>query len=192
MSQETQFNSADTILNGVNVDNIFRAITLMSTDPEAARFKFRNRNRWISGGHNRSFINGYYGALAEHTRETPFVLDNDEPPVLLGEDKGANPVEQVLHGLAGCITTTLVYHAAAKGIRIDEMETSFEGELDIRGLLGLPGARRNGYDEIRISVRIKSDARREEIEELVKLAQRRSPVFDIVSNPVPVKVSLEA
>jgi uncharacterized OsmC-like protein len=101
-------------------------------------------------------------------------------------------VEQVLHGLAGCITTTLVYHAAAKGIKIDEMETSFEGELDLRGLLGLPGAKRNGYDEIRVNVRIKSDAPREEIEELVRLAERRSPVFDIVSNPVPVKVSLEA
>jgi len=192
MSQETALNSTDTILNGVNVDDIFRAITLLGSTPEAARFKFRNRNRWISGGLNRSFINGYYGALAEHTRETPFVLDNDEPPVLLGGDRAANPVEQVLHGLAGCITTTLIYHAAAKGIKIDEMETSFEGDLDLRGLLGLPGAKRNGYDEIRVNVRIKSDAKREEIEELVKLAQRRSPVFDIVSNPVPVKVSLEA
>lgn len=192
MSQETALNSTDTILNGVNVDDIFRAITLLGSNPEAARFKFRNRNKWISGGLNRSFINGYYGALEEHTRGATFVLDNDEPPVLLGEDRGANPVEQVLHGLAGCITTTLVYHAAAKGIKIDEMETSFEGDLDLRGLLGLPGAKRNGYDEIRVNVRIKSDARREEIEELVKLAERRSPVFDIVSNPVPVKVSLEA
>ena len=192
MSQETALNSTDKILNGVNVDDIFRAITLMGSNPEAAKFKFRNRNKWISGGLNRSFVNGYYGALSEHTRETPFVLDNDEPPVLSGEDRGANPAEQVLHGLAGCITTTLVYHAAAKGIRIDEMETTFEGDLDIRGLLGLPGAKRNGYEEIRVNIRIKSDAKREEIEELVKLAQRRSPVFDIVSNPVPVKVSLEA
>ena len=192
MSQETALNSTDTILNGVNVDDIFRAITLMGSNPEAAKFKFRNRNKWISGGLNRSFVNGYYGALSEHTRETPFVLDNDEPPVLSGEDRGANPAEQVLHGLAGCITTTLVYHAAAKGIRIDEMETTFEGDLDIRGLLGLPGAKRNGYEGIRVNIRIKSDAKREEIEELVKLAQRRSPVFDIVSNPVPVKVSLEA
>lgn len=192
MSQETALNSTDTILNGVNVDDIFRAITLLGSNPEAARFKFRNRNKWITGGLNRSFINSYYGALEEHTRGATFVLDNDEPPVLLGEDRGANPVEQVLHGLAGCITTTLIYHAAAKGIRIDEMETSFEGDLDLRGLLGLPGAKRNGYDEIRVKVRIKSDAPRKEIEELVRLAERRSPVFDIVSNPVPVKVSLEA
>jgi len=191
MSLETAVKDlTDTILNGVNVDGIFRAIALMSCAPEAARFKFRNR--WISGGLNRSFINSYYGALEEHTRGATFVLDNDEPPVLLGEDRGANPAEQVLHGLAGCITTTLIYHAAAKGIKIDEMETTFEGDLDLRGLLGLPGAKRNGYDEIRVNVRIKSDAKREEIEELVKLAQRRSPVFDIVSNPVPVKVSLEA
>lgn len=193
MPQETALeDSADKILNGVNVDGIFRAIALMSCAPEAAKFKFRNRNKWITGGLNRSFVNGYYGALEEHTRGATFVLDNDEPPVLLGEDRGANPVEQVLHGLAGCITTTLVYHAAAKGIRIDEMETSFEGDLDLRGLLGIPGAKRNGYQEIRVSVRIKSDAKRDEIEELVRLAERRSPVFDIVSNSVPVKVSLEA
>lgn len=192
MSEPAKDTTEDRILNGVNVDGIFRAIALMSCAPEAAKFKFRNRNKWITGGLNRSFVNGYYGALEEHTRETPFVLDNDEPPVLLGEDRGANPVEQVLHGLAGCITTTLVYHAAAKSIRIDEMETSFEGDLDLRGFLGLPGRTRNGYEEIRVKVRIKSDAAREEIEELVRLAERRSPVFDIVSNPVPVKVSLEA
>lgn len=122
MSQEAAVKDlTDTILNGVNVDAIFRAIALLGSNPEAARFKFRNRNRWISGGLNRSFINSYYGALEEHTRVATFVLDNDEPPVLLGEDRGANPVEQVLHGLAGCITTTLVYHAVSKGIKIDEI-----------------------------------------------------------------------
>lgn len=192
MSELAKDTTEDRVLNGVNVDGIFRAIALMSCDAGAAKFQFRNRNQWITGGLNRSFVDGFYGACNEHTRETPFVLDNDEPPVLLGEDRGANPVEQVLHGLAGCITTTLVYHAAARGIRIDEMETSFEGDLDLRGLLGIPGAKRNGYEEIRIKVRIRADdATKEEIDELVKLAERRSPVFDIVSNPVPVKVAVD-
>jgi uncharacterized OsmC-like protein len=192
MSEQTAANaSKDVVLNGVNVTQLFGAIELISGNAEIAKFQFRNRNKWIDGGLNRSSIDGFYGALEEQKRETPFVLDNDEPPVLLGEDRGANPVEQVLHGLAGCITTTLVYHAAAKGIRIDEMETSFEGDLDLRGLLGLPGARRNGYEEIRVRVRVKADASREEIEELVRLAERRSPVYDIVTNPVPVKVTIE-
>jgi len=192
MSEQTAANaSKDVVLNGVNVTQLFGAIELISGNAEIARFQFRNRNKWIDGGLNRSSIDGFYGALEEQKRKTPFVLDNDEPLVLLGEDSGANPVEQVLHGLAGCITTTLVYHAAAKGIKIDEMETSFEGDLDLRGLLGLPGAKRNGYEEIRVRVKVKADASREEIEELVKLAERRSPVYDIVTNPVPVKVSID-
>ncbi|MCL4245915.1 MAG: OsmC family protein [Candidatus Dadabacteria bacterium] len=191
MSEQTANASNEVVLNGVNVTQLFGAIELISGNAEIAKFKFRNRNKWVTGGLNRSAVDGYYGALEEHTREKPFVLDNDEPPVLLGEDRGPNPVEQVLHGLAGCITTTLVYHAAAKGIRIDEMETSFEGDLDLRGFLGLPGRTRNGYEEIRVKVRVKADATREQVEELVRLAERRSPVFDIVSNPVPVKVTVD-
>ena len=192
MSEQTAANaSKDVVLNGVNVTQLFGAIELISGNAEIAKFQFRNRNKWIDGGLNRSSIDGFYGALEEQKRETPFVLDNDEPPVLLGGDRGANPVEQVLHGLAGCITTTLVYHAAAKGIHIDEMESSFEGDLDLRGLLGLPGAKRNGYEEIRVRVKVKADASREEIEELVKLAERRSPVYDIVTNAVPVKVTID-
>jgi len=181
----------DTVLNGVNVTKLSEVMELIKGNGEIARFKFRNRNKWIDGGLNQSAIDGFYGALQENRRETPFVLNNDEPPVLLGGDRGANPVEQVLHGLAGCITTTLVYHAAAKGIEIEEMETSFEGDIDLRGLLGLPGAKRRGYEEIRVKVKVKADATKEEIEELVKLAERRSPVYDIVTNPVPVKVTIE-
>ena len=191
MSEQTAVNTEqDTVLNGVNVTQLFGTIELVKENPDIAKFKFRNHNKWMMGGHNRSTIDGYYGAMEEHTRETPFVMDNDEPPVLLGTDKGANPVEQVLHGLAGCITTTTVYYAAAKGITIHEMETTFEGDLDLRGFLGLPDRTRNGYEEIRISVRVKADATEEEIMELVELAEKRSPVFDIVSNPVPVKVTV--
>ena len=183
--------SADTVTNGVNVTKLAEMMELIKGNGEIARFIFRNRNKWIDGALNQSTIDGFYGALQENKREMPFVLNNDEAPMLLGEDRGANPVEQVLHDLAGCITTTLVYHAAAKGIEIEEMETSFEGDIDLRGLLGLPGAKRRGYEEIRVKVKVKADATREEIEELVKLAERRSPVYDIVTNPVPVKVTIE-
>lgn len=192
MSDQTVLKTQqDTVLNGVNTTQLFDTIEVIKESPEVAKFKFRNHNKWIMGGHNRSNLDSYYGAMEEHNREEPFVLDNDEPPVLLGTDKGANPVEQVLHGLAGCITSTAVYYAAAKGIEVHEMETTFEGDLDIRGFLGLPGASRRGYEEIRVSVKMKADGTEEDIRELVKLAESRSPVYDIVSNGVPVKVSVD-
>lgn len=178
------------ILNGVNADDIFSTIEAVKENAEIAKFKFRNKNKWVDGGLNRSEISDFYGACQDFT-DRKFVLENDEPPVLLSQDKAPNPVEYVLHALAGCITTTLVYHAAAKGIEIEEMETKYEGDLDLRGFLGLPGAKRRGYEEIRVSVKVKANASKEEIEELVKLAEKRSPVFDTISNPVNIKVSLD-
>ena len=143
----------------------------------------------MGGGHNRSTIQGFYGAGQEDTsRKSTFVMDNDEPDVLLGTDQGANPVEYVLHALAGCLTTSLVYHAAAKGIRIDAVESRLEGDLDLRGFLGMSDEVRNGYDNVRVTFRIKADASEEQLQELCKLAQKRSPVFDIVTNAVPVTV----
>ena len=117
-------------------------------------------------------------------------MDNDEPPVLLGQDNGANPVEQVLHGLAGCLTTSLVYHAAARGIRIDEVESTYEGDLDLHGFLGMDPKVRNGFQQVRVTFKVKGDAPQEKLQELVELAQKRSPVFDMLSHGVPVKVTL--
>lgn len=181
------------VVNGIDVTRLFETLELVNSNKELAKFKFRNRNRWISGGHNRSTIQGFYGACQEDTsRDEPFIYDNDEPPVLLGENKGANPVEYLLHALAGCITTTIVVNAAAKGINIDEIETDFEGDLNILGFLGLPGRTSVGYEEIRVIVRIKSDATQDQLNELVDLAERRGPVFNSVKNPVPIKVRLES
>ena len=118
-------------------------------------------------------------------------MDNDEPPVLLGENNGANPVEYILHAIAGCITTTFVYYAAAHGVKIDEVESTYEGDLDLRGMLGLPGRTQVGYEQIRVSFKVKSDAPREKLEELIKLAQMRSPAANSVMNPVPVSITLE-
>ena len=179
-------------MNGVNLDQLFGTINAIQETPGLAKFKFRASNRWINGGHNRTAIKDFYGAGQEDTsRAEPFVLDNDEPAVLLGTDNGANPVEFVLHALAGCLTTSLVYHAAAQGIRIDEVESQFEGNLDLHGFLGLADEVRNGYENIRVTFKIKADAPQEKLEELCQLAQQRSPVFDIISNPVPVSVRLE-
>lgn len=180
------------ILNGVNVTKLFETIDAVEGQTDIARFKFHASNKWLNGAKNQTTINDFYGACETHTRAKPFVMRKDEPPVLLGDDSGANPVEYLLAALAGCVTTGLVYHAAAKGIKLDEVESTYEGEIDLRGFLGLSDEVRNGYEGINITFKIKSDAPREQLEELVQIAQNRSPVFDIVSNPVPVSVKLAA
>jgi uncharacterized OsmC-like protein len=125
------------------------------------------------------------------SRTKPFILDADEPDVLLGEDHGANPVKYVLHALAACVTTALVYHAAAHGIRIDEVEPRLEGDLDLRGFLGISDEVRNGYENIRMTFRVKADVPDDQLEELCQMGPRFSPVFDIITNRVPVSVRLE-
>jgi uncharacterized OsmC-like protein len=184
--------SKQNVVNGVNVDQLFSTIKAIKETPGLAKFKFRASNKWIDGGHNRSTIKGFYGAGQEDdSRQAPFVMDNDEPAVLLGNDNGANPVEVLLHALAGCLTTSLVYHASAQGIDIEEVESQFEGDLDLHGFLGLSDRVRNGYESIRVTFKIKADATEDKLKELIELAQKRSPVFDIVSNPVPVSVRLK-
>ena len=174
-------------INGVNVEQLEANIHAIQGEPDLAKFQFRATNSWINGGHNRTTIKEFYGVGKEDTTRTePFVLDADEPPVLLGEDQGANPVEFVLHALASCLTTSMVYHAAARGIKIDSVESRLEGDLDLRGFLGLSKDVRPGYQNLRVHFSVKSDAPAETLRELTK----HSPVFDIVSNPVPVVISV--
>jgi uncharacterized OsmC-like protein len=178
-------------INGVNVEELFKTVDAVKKTAAIAKFRFRADNTWLEGGHNRTSIRNFYGAGGEDTsRKTPFVLDADEPKVLLGTDRGANPVEYVLTALAGCLTTSLVYHAAARGIAVEEVESHLEGDLDLRGFLGLSEEVRNGYENIRVTFKIKADATEEQLRELVQLAQNPSPVFDIISHPVPVSVEL--
>ena len=179
------------IINGVNVDELFATVDAIKVEPEIAKFNFRASNKWVNGGNNQTNVNGYYGACQEFSRDEPFVFQKDEPHILLGTDKGANPVEYALAALAGCLTTSLVYHAAAQGIELEEVESKFEGDLDLHGFLGMDEIVRNGYETIRVTFNIKADAPEEKLQELVELAQKRSPVFDIVTNSVPVSVRLE-
>lgn len=175
-------------LNGVDVEKLHTNINAIQGNTDLAKFQFRATNSWILGGHNRTTIKEFYGVGQEDTTRTePFVLDADEPPVLLGNDHGANPVEFVLHALAACLTTSMVYHAAAQGIKIDSVESRLEGDLDLRGFLGISKDVRPGYQNLRVMFRVKSDASPEQLEELTKF----SPVFDIVSNPVPVEISVQ-
>ena len=179
------------VRNGVNVTALTDAMNAIDQDSTLAKFVFRSKNQWLDGGHNRSTIEGFYGVGGEQARETQFVMDADEPMVLLGFDRGANPVEYLLHALAACVTTTAVYHAAANGIRIDEIESRLEGNLDLRGLLGMPGANRNGYEQIKIKMKVKGDASPEKLEEAIRIGQKHSPVFDIVSNGTDIEIQVE-
>lgn len=188
MNSQAKAMQQDRAVNGVDVGALFETITAVKQDPGLAEFQFRASNRWIDGGHNRSTILGFHGCRQEDsTRTQPFVLDADEPPVLLGQDRGANPVEYVLHALAACLTTTMVYHAAARGIEIRGVESKLEGDLDLRGFLGLDPNVRKGYRTVRVHMRVDSDASPSTLRELAQY----SPVFDIVSNSLPVEVRVE-
>lgn len=181
----------DRTMNGVDVDRLLETIEAIKGEPGIARFKFRIRNKWVDGGHNHTTIKDFYGAMSDHPHEKPFELDAGEPEVLLGHDEGPNPVEYLLTGLAGCLTSSLVYHAAAKGIAVRGVESRLEGDLDLRGFLGLSRDVPVGYEEIRVYFTIDADISQEEKEELIQMAQRYSPVFNTVTNPTKVKVQLE-
>ena len=179
------------IVNGVNVTALSGTIDAIRRSPTIAKFNFRANGRWLEGVHNQITVNEFYGAGQTHRRNRTFVYDEDEPPVLLGEDHGANAGEYALIALSSCLASTLIYHAAAQGVRIDEVESTLSGDIDLQGFLGMSENVRNGYEKIKVTFKVKSDAPREKVRELVELAQKRSPVFDIFSNPTSVEVSLQ-
>ena len=178
-------------VNGVTVEDLSNTINAIKATPSIAKFKFRIRNQWVDGGRNSSTADGFYGAGQEQSRPKPFVLEADEPSVLLGKDTAANPVEHLLHALASCLTTSMVYHAAARGIEIEEVESSLEGDLDLRGFLDLDKNVRNGYQGIRVNFKIKADVPDAKLQELGQLGSGHSPVFDSLTRGVPVSVTAE-
>lgn len=180
-------NPTETIRNGVNVTKLGQTVDAIAQQPEIAQFKFRARNEWDTGGQNSATIDTFYGACQEMSHREPFVMDADEPPVLLGEDTGANPAEFVLAGLSGCMTTTLAYHAASRGLEIEEMSSEFEGDVDIHGMLDLDPNVRSGFREIRAKFKVKGDIDEETVKELV----RKSPIYDTLANPVRIVIEVE-
>ena len=182
----------ETIRNGVDTGVMFGTLDAIKAQPELGTFQFRARNRWLGGSHNRTTIQDFYGAGQEDSSRTEaFTVDAGEPPILLGANEGANPAEYLLHALASCLTTSLVYVAAARGVRLTEVESTLEGDMDVQGALGLSDEYRNGFERIRASFRVKGDAPDEKLREVVARAQQRSAVFDIVTNGVPVEVDVE-
>jgi uncharacterized OsmC-like protein len=181
----------DRARNGVDTQQMYGTLDAIKDDPSLGRFQFRVQNRWIDGAHNRSTIKGFYGAGQEDTsRAEAFTIDAGEPAVLLGVDTGPNPAEALLHALAACLTTTLVYVAAARKVRLTEVQSTLEGDMDVRGALGLSDEVRNGFTAIKVSFEIKGDAPPEKLQEIIERAQARSAVFDMVNHGVPVEVSL--
>jgi len=181
---------ATSTLNGIDLDQLSGTIEAVSGDPTLARFQFRARNHWIDGGFSRSTIKDFYGVGQEDaTRAQAFSVESDEPPVLLGENRAPNTVEYVLHALAACVSGTIAYHAAARGIALDGMETTIQGDLDLHGFLGLDGEVRPGFEQIRVGIKVAGDFNDSQLAELASLT-RFSPVRDIVTNPVPVAIEV--
>jgi uncharacterized OsmC-like protein len=180
----------DALRNGVDTSVLFATLDAIKQQPELARFQFRASNVWLGGAHNRSTIKSFYGAGQEDTSRTrEFVLDAGEPAVLLGSDTGPNPAEALLHALAACLTTSLVYVAAARKVRLTHVESRLEGDMDVRGALGISDDFRNGFERVRVTFNVKGDAPAEKIRELVQRAQQRSAVFDMVTHGLPVSVT---
>jgi len=185
--------AADTIRNGVDSEKMYATLDLIKAQPELAKFQFRATNRWIDEAHNRSTIKGFYGAGGEDTTRTEeFQLDAGEPAILLGRNTGPNPVEYLLHALAACLTTSIVYVATARKVELTSVESTLTGEMDARGAFGLDDEPRNGFERISWSVRVTGNASEEKLREVVERARNRSAVYDMVTNGVPVSVDVTA
>jgi uncharacterized OsmC-like protein len=183
--------TTDTIRNGVDTEKMFATLDLIKAQPELAKFQFRATNRWIDEAHNRSTIKGFYGAGAEDsTRGEEFQLNAGKPSILLGSNSGPNPVEYLLHAVAACLTTSIVYVATARKVELGSVESTLTGELDARGAFGLDDEPRNGLERITVSFRVTGDATEEKLREVVERARERSAVYDMVTNGVPVALEV--
>jgi uncharacterized OsmC-like protein len=179
-------------LNGVDTPTLFGTLDAVKGQPELAKFQFRARNRWQSGTLSETTIATFSGAGGEHPHKTAFKVTADHPNVLVGEDRAPLPVEYLLHALASCITGGIANIAAARGVKLTEVESTIEGDIDLLGILGLSKDVRNGYQGIRASFSIKGDATPEKLQEIVEQSRARSAVFDVLTNGVPVSMSVNA
>jgi len=190
MSQATAHRPTRGPLNGVDTPTLFATLDAVDANRELAQFRFRAENTWVSGTHSRNSLTTYYGAGSEHEHKREFVIDTDHPAVLVGGDNGAVPVELLLAGLAACITAGIGNIAAARGVELTEVTSVVEGEIDLQGILGLSDEVRNGYQKIRADFRIKGNAPEETLRKIVEQSRARSAVYDVLTNGVPVEITV--
>jgi uncharacterized OsmC-like protein len=179
-------------LNGVDTPNLFATINAVKGTPELAKFQFRATNRWISGTCSETTIESFDGAGGTHSHAATFKATADHPAVLVGADRGPLPVEFLLHALASCITSGIGNIAAARGVKLTEVTSRIEGDINLLGILGLSDTVRNGYERMRLTFTIKGDAPAEKLREIVEQGRDRSAVYDVVTNGVPVEINVEA
>jgi uncharacterized OsmC-like protein len=180
---------ASNIVNGIDLDTLTGTVQAIDQDPELGACKFRARNTWVGGSQNCTTVSGFYGAKQEIAHKQVFELHADEPPILAGNDDGANPVEHLLNALAACVTTSMVAHAAVRGIYIEALESELEGDIDLRGFLGLDEDVPKGFTDIRMKFRVKSD-----ISNMDRLKQLTafSPVFNTITQGANVDIQVAA
>ena len=178
-------------VNGIDVELLGQCVEDVSSNRQAGKYVFRAKNQWVDGGHCHTIIRDFQaGGQEDHSRQKAHVLDADEPPTLLGTDIGPNATETLLHALAACLNASFIYHAAARGIEIDQLEFDLEGDLDLSGFLGVDEKVPSNFQHIRVTCKVTSNAPKEQLEELFKYAQKRSPVFNTVTRPIPVEARL--
>jgi uncharacterized OsmC-like protein len=178
----------DGMVNGIHMETLLGTVNAIEQEPDLGASKFRASNVWLGGNRNQSTITGFYGAKQEIAHKQKFVLDADEPPILAGNDDGANPVEHLLNALAACVTTSMVAHAAVRGIRIQALESELEGDIDLRGFLGLADDVAKGFTDIRVKFKVKTD---EQNLKRLKRLTAFSPVLNTITQGAAVDIQVE-
>ncbi len=181
---------SDKVDNGVNVEALLGAREALTEAPQAAQFTWRAKCDWVHGTHSRTSVEGFFGLGEEQQHRTEFSFDADHPEVFASEDHGATPVELVLAGLASCLTAGVAAVAQNREIQLNSVSATLEGDMDVQGILGIDSDVRNGFSGVKVSYQIDADASKEDIEALVAQSQKRSAVYDIITNPTNVSVEV--
>ena len=176
------------VVNGVDLEVLQGTVQAIESEPELGKCKFRATNQWLGGAHNCTTVSGFYGAKQEFAHKQTFTLHADEPPILAGGDDGANPVEHLLNALAACVTTSMVAHAAVRGIHIEALESELEGDIDLRGFLGLSNEVPKGFTDIRVNFKVKTDV--DNIEQLQRLIGF-SPVLNTLTQSPRIAIQIQ-
>ena len=182
--------TATPVDNGVNVEALIGAREALTETPEGAKFTWRANCKWVNGTHSQTSIKGFFGLGEEQSHKTTFTFDADHPEIFASEDNGATPVELVLAGLASCLTAGVAAVAQMRDIQLNSVTATLEGGMDIQGILGIDSDVRNGFDGIKVHYEIDADASEDDIKALVAQSQKRSAVFDVVTNPTNVTVEV--